>query len=210
MAIRRITSDPKPSMRHAGWLYAYYSKPASNGNGGDCAVIFPPVLADIVKKGFAFDDSCVAYNEELRASVLQVDFSMDEAEPQDLPEPALPPDPATGWADPDGVPASPPAGGAERPPSGDPANWNGIRPGTIRKRQAAEAVAQGGQLPPALMKMGMEMARLFLMQYALLSSVPESSRALIAQKLAVTAAIPYYRATGVNLSPEDAEQLLMV
>jgi hypothetical protein len=205
MAIRRITSDPKPSVRHSGWLYAYYSKPTANGNGGDCAVIFPPVLADIVKKGFCFDDSCVAYNENLRASVLHLDFGMEEAERQDLPEPSFPPDLDTGWADPDGIPAEPVRSGAS-----DPLTSNGIRPGTIRKRAAAEAASHGNQLPPALMKMGMEISRLFLMQYALLSSIPESNRALIAQKLAVTAAIPYYRATGVNLGPEEAEQLLMV
>lgn len=204
MAIRRITSDPKPSVRHHGWFYSYYSKPTNNG--GDCAAIFPPSIADIIKKGFAFDDSCIRFDEGLRASVLELDFDVDEAQPQDMGEPSLPPDPEAGWGDPDCPPASPPVGASEQPGC---QRTNGVRPPAVRKRQAEELAARGAQLPAGLMKIGMEVGRLFLMEYAMLSSIPESNRALIAQKLAAISAIPFYRSAGVNLTEDDIQGISM-
>jgi hypothetical protein len=202
MAVRQITSDPKPSMRHNGWFYAYYSRPTSTG--GQCTVIFPPAIADIVRKGFAFEDSCVAYDESLRASVLQLDF--DDAPPVD--EPSLPPDAEAGWGDVDGLTAAPAAAAVPAAPDASGlATGNGVRPATLRKRFASEIAGQGCQLPPGLMKIGMEVSRLFLMQYSMLTTIPESNRALIAQKLAAIAAIPFYRSAGVNLTEEDVKSI---
>jgi len=206
MAVRHITSDPRPSLRHTGWHYAYFSK--QTAAGGECAVIFPPSISDIVKKGFAFDDSCVIYDEQLKASVLTLDFGVDESEPQELPEPSLPADPEFGWGDPDRLPASPPAGQVQQNgivPSG------GVRPQTLRRRAANQLDPDLSKVPPQLLKMGIEISRLFLVVDSLLKpAVNDSSRALIAQKLTCSAAIPYYRSVGVNLSEEEAQSLLNI
>jgi hypothetical protein len=202
MAIRRITSDPKPSIRHHGWFYSYYSKPTSNG--GDCAAIFPPSIADIVRKGFAFDDSCIRFDEGLRASVLELDFDMEKPEPEDLGEPSIPPDPEAGWRDPDCLPPSPPAGASEQQP--EPQQIAGVRPATIRKRMAAEQAAKGAQLPAAYLKINLEVSRSFLLQYSLIgNSVGEARRADVAQKLCAIASIPYFRQVGIELTDDDVK-----
>jgi hypothetical protein len=201
MAIRHITSDPKPSLRHRGWHYAYYSKQTQAG--GECAVIFPPSISDIVKKGFAFDDSCVVYNEDLRASVLTLDFGVDEPEPQELPEPSLPLDPESGWGDHDRLPASPPAASEQQ---GGLVASSGVRPSSVRRRQAQEQAIKGCQLPAAFLKINLEVSRSFLLQYALISSsVGEARRADVAQKLCAIASIPYFRQVGIELSEDDVK-----
>jgi hypothetical protein len=195
MAVHSITSDPKPSSKINGWLYAYYNKPTANG--GECTCVFPPAIRDIVKRGFTFDDSILAFDQSLGATVLRLDFS----EPAHDGEPQLPPDPETGWADPDPLLA----GGAPIAPA-----RAGTRAPATRRREATQLAVNGAQLPPPMLKMGLELSRLFLLQYSLLSSVPESNRALIAQKLAVTVAIPYYRSVGVELSEEEVQAISTV
>lgn len=199
MAIRHITSDPKPSARHTGWLYAYYSK--ATANGGECTVIFPPAVADLVRKGFAFDDSCVAYDESLRASVLQLDFS--DAPPVD--EPSLPPDPEAGWGDVDRLPATPPI---SQPPAVIEGDFHraGVRPQALRRREAQRQAVEGAQLPAAFLKINLEVNRSFLLQYALISSsVGEARRADVAQKLCAIASIPYFRQVGIELTEDDVK-----
>jgi hypothetical protein len=201
MAIRRITSDPKPSIRHHGWFYAYYSKPTNNG--GDCAAIFPPSIADIVRKGFAFDDSCVRFDEGLRASVLELDFDMEDPKPEGLQEPSIPPDPESGWRDPDCLPPSAPAVGDQQP---ELQQGNGLRPPAQRKRQATEQAIQGAQLPAPYLKINLEVSRSFLLQYALISpAVGEARRADVAQKLCAIASIPYFRQVGIELTEDDVK-----
>jgi hypothetical protein len=203
MAIRKITSAPKSSSRHPGWLYAYYNKPTSNG--GECVCIFPPAIADIVQPGFAFDDSCIAYSEDLKASVLNVDFD----EPASLDGPSLPPDLEAGWGDPDYPAAGSPvalAGQHGGPPQLP--DRAGVRPQALRRRAAAQLDPDLSRVPAPLLKMGMEVARLFLVIDSLLKpAVNDSSRALIAQKLAVSAAIPFYRSVGVQISDDDARDM---
>lgn len=202
MAIRKITSDPKPSVRHQGWLYSYYSKPTANG--GECAVIFPPSIADIVRKGFAFDDSCVFFDENLRASVLALDFDMEEPEPTEDPGSSVDFDAeAGGWSDPDRFTAS------AAPQEQQRQHRPGVRPAAVRKRQA-QLNTSGAQLPPEMLQAAIHMSRLFLVIYAQLgSSVPETSKAMIAQKLAACVAIPYYRSKGIDLTEEDAQSISM-
>jgi hypothetical protein len=198
MAIRHITSDPKPSSRHNGWLYAYYSKPTRTG--GDCTVVLPPAIADVIRKGFAFDDSCITYDESLGASVLQLDFD----KPAHLGEPALPADPETGWGDPDRLPASPPqlSGNHQEP------LHTGHRPATLRRHDAARSAIEGAQLPADFLKINLEVNRSFLMQYALISpAVGEARRADVAQKLCAIASIPYYRQKGVALTDDDVKAI---
>ena len=196
MAVRRILSDPKPSQKIQGWLYAYYNKPTRDG--GDGVVVFSPALRDIVKRGFTFVDELVSFDEALGASVLQLDFD----EPAQEDGPALPADPESGWGDPDGLLAAAPASNGN-----GHAAYQGGQARTIRKRQGEAIASAGSQLPAPMLKMALEINRLFLMQYSMLGSIPESSRALIAQKLAVTVAIPFYRSVGISLSEEEVQAI---
>ena len=191
MAVHSITSDPKPSSKINGWLYAYYNKPTANG--GECTCVFPPAIRDIVKRGFTFDDSILAFDQSLGATVLRLDFS----EPAHDGEPQLPPDPETGWADPDPLLA----GGAPIAPA-----RAGTRPPATRRREATQLAVNGAQLPPALLKISLEVSRCFLLQYSLISqTVGEARRADVAQKLCAISAIPYYRQAGVELSEDDVK-----
>lgn len=196
MAVYQLTSDPKPSTRVHGWLYAYYNKPTPAG--GECIALIAPAIADIARRGLAFDESCITFDDALRASVLNLDF----AEPQRLDGPSLPPDPEAGWGDPDRLPASPPEQHQAPVPQPQQA---GVRP-PAQRRRAAEAIASmGSQIPADFLKINLEINKAFLMQYALLSSIPDARRADVAQKLAVTAAIPYYRQKGIELTDDDVK-----
>lgn len=210
MAVRQITSDPKPSTRIAGWWYAYYNKPTPQG--GECTVIFTDAIKDLVRRGLCFDESCVTYDNALRASVLNLDF----AEPQNLEGPALPPDPEAGWADPDGLPPSPPP--KPQPEAAEQGNCGvipmeagvsvlraGTRPPATRRREASQLAVQGCQLPAAALRINMEVNRSFQLQYALLSNVGEARRADVAQKLCAIASIPYYRQVGIELTEDDVK-----
>lgn len=200
MAVRSITSEPKPSTKITGWYYAYYNKATSAG--GECTCVFPPAIKDIVRRGFTFDDSILRYDESLRASVLELDFS----EPQTDGEPQLPPDPEAGWGDPDALLAqssSVPAAPGQSFPA--PA---GTRPPATRRREAARSAIEQSQLPPAFLNINIQVARSFLLQYALISpTVGEARRADVAQKLCAISSIPYFRQAGVELSDDDVKAI---
>ena len=192
MAVRQITSDPKPSTRLQGYWYAYYNK--ATPEGGECVAVFSPALRDLIRKGFAFDDSVVEYSEDLRASVLNLDFT----EPANPDGPSLPPDPEAGWGDPDCLPST--NGGCVNPPRA------GHRPSTLRKQLAQTIADSGSQLPADFLKINLEVSRAFLLQLKMLgSTVNEGRRADVAQKLTAIASIPYYRAKGVELTDDDVK-----
>ena len=204
MAVYQLTSDPKPSTRIHGWLYAYFNKPTSNG--GECTVLIAPAVADVARKGFAFDESCISFDEALRASVLNLDF----AQPQELGGPSLPPDPEFGWGDPDRLPAAPPVMEGPKAQGADPGRA-GLRPQALRRQAAAQLDPELSKVPAPLLKMGAEITRLFLVIDSMLKpAVNDSSRALISQKLAVSAAIQYYRSAGVDLTEEEARSLINI
>ena len=193
MTVRQITSLPKPSVKHQGWDFVYFNRKTSNG--GECVALIAPVLRDIVKPGFAFDESAVHWDDALKASVLQIDF---DEQPD---EPSLPPE--DGWGDPDRIPAS--ANGHAMAAVLERA---GTRPPATRKREAQQLVGVGAQLPAPLLKISLEVSRCFQMHYALLNPiVGEARRADVAQKLAATSCIPYFRQVGVELTDEDVKQL---
>jgi hypothetical protein len=192
MTVRTITSEPRPSTKHEGWLYSYFNQ--RTANGGECAVIFTPALRDLVKPGLLFDDSCIEWSDELRASVLSLDFDEQPAVAGVPPE--------DGWGDPDPILHS--------------ANGNGhaaieragTRPPATRRREAQQQVVAGAQLPAPLLKISLEVNRCFQMHYSLLNPVVgEARRADVAQKLAATSCIPYFRQVGVELTEEDVKQL---
>lgn len=194
MAVYQLTSDPKPSTRIHGWLYAYFNKPTSNG--GECTVLIAPAVADVARKGFAFDESCISFDEALRASVLNLDF----AQPKELDGPSLPPDPEFGWGDPDRLPPTPPQSGGESQQVATAA-----RPATLRRRDGEKIAAMGAQLPADFMRINLEVNRAYLLQYSLLSSIGDTRRADVAQKLTAISAIPYYRQKGIALTEDDVK-----
>jgi len=202
MAVRIATSDPKPSAKpdHHGYYYFYFNKKLPSG--GECAALIPESIRDIVKKGFTFDDSCLTYNTELKASVLQLDF--DE---QELADPALPPR-EEGWSDPDHLAALEAADPrlmtavAQRPaviPN------RGVRPATIRKRNA-EARAAEHNLPAGFL----QRLEYLIRAQRLVSTaigVQERPRAMDSQKLVVTAWIDYTKSCGTQLTEEEERDM---
>jgi len=191
MTVRTITSEPRPSTKHEGWLYSYFNQ--RTANGGECAVIFTPALRDLVKPGLLFDDSCIEWSDELRASVLSLDFDEQPAAAGVPPE--------DGWGDPDPILHS--------------ANGNGhaaieragTRPPATRRREAQQQVVAGAQLPAAYLKVTMETCKCFQVCYSMLGNVNEARRADIAQKIAVTATISYLRAAGIQLDDQDVKAI---
>lgn len=202
MAVRIATSDPKPSTKpdHHGYFYFYFNKKLPNG--GECAALIPDAIRDIVKKGFTFDDSCLAFSTELKASVLQLDF--DEPE---LADPALPPR-EEGWSDPDHLAALESADPelmtavAQRPVA---IPNRGVRPATVRKRNA-EARAAEHNLDIDLLMLLDQVCAAFNYTSKRIGSV-EKPRAMEAQKLTVTALIPWLKQRGIALSEEDEKSM---
>lgn len=202
MAVRIATSDPKPSAKpdHHGYYYFYFNKKLPSG--GECAALIPESIRDIVKKGFTFDDSCLTYNTELKASVLQLDF--DE---QELADPALPPR-EEGWSDPDHLAALEAADPhlmtavAQRPaviPN------RGVRPATVRKRNA-EARAAEHNIDIDLLMLIEQASRAFNLTCKLIGTA-EKPRPMEAQKIVVTCMIPWLKERGVTLSDEDEKAM---
>ena len=202
MAVRIATSDPKPSSKpdHHGYYYFYFNKKLPTG--GECAALIPHSIHDIVKKGFTFDDSCLAYSTDLKASVLQLDF--DEPE---LADPSLPPR-EEGWSDPDhlaALEAADPhvmAAVAQRPaviPN------RGVRPATVRKRNAEARAAEHNIDVDLLMLLDQACAGF---NYACKRiGTAEKPRAMEAQKILVTCMIPWLKERGVKLSEDDEKAM---
>ncbi len=202
MAVRIATSDPKPSTKanHHGFLYFYYNKKLPNG--GECAALIPQSLQDIVKKGFTFDDNVLAFDTNLKASLLQLDFDEPAVE-----DPSLPPG-EEGWSDHDHLTAAGPADPellAELAQRTAAIPNRGVRPETVRK-QLAEAIPDDQKIPAEFLR---RLKWLTIAQRIACSDlrVRETPRALEAQKLVVTAWIDYSKSIGVEYS--DAEEKAM-
>lgn len=198
MTVRIATSDPKPSSKpdHQGFLYFYYNK--RTASGGECAALIPRALQDIVKKGFTFDDSALVFDTDLKASLLQLDFD----EPP-MGDPSLPPG-EEGWADHDHLTST---GSAEPQALAAVAERTavipnrGVRPATVRKRNAESRAAEHNLDLELLMLLDQACAGF---NYACKRiGTAEKPRAMEAQKILVTCMIPWLKQRGVLLSDED-------
>lgn len=202
MAVRIATSDPKPSAKpdHHGYHYFYYNKKLPSG--GECAALIPDAICDIVKKGFTFDDSCLAFNTELKASLLQLDFD----EPA-VANPSLPPR-EEGWSDPDHLTAlesADPHAMTAVAQRVTPIPNRGVRPATVRKRNA-EARAAEHNIDIDLLMLLDQVCAAFNYTTKRIGSV-EKPRAMEVQKLTVTALIPWLKQRGVALSEDDEKSM---
>lgn len=202
MAVRIATSDPKPSTKanHHGFLYFYYNKKLPNG--GECAALIPQSLQDIVKKGFTFDDNVLAFDTNLKASLLQLDFDEPAVE-----DPSLPPG-EEGWSDHDHLTAT---GAADPEALSEVAQRTavipnrGVRPATARKRNAESRAAEHNLDVDLLMLLD-QVCAAFNYASKRIGSV-EKPRAMEVQKLATTALIPWLKDRGVRLSEEDEKAM---
>ena len=202
MTVRIATSDPRPSSRpeHHGYCYFYFDKRLDNG--GEATALIPHSIRDIVKKGFPFDDSCLTYNKTLQASVLQLDF-----EGKAQADPLLPAR-EEGWSDPDHLTAleaaDPQAMTAVIQRSAAIPN-RGVRPATVRKRNAESRAAEHNIDVDLLMLLDQACAGF---NYACKRiGTAEKPRAMEAQKILVTCMIPWLKERGVKLS-EDEEKAM--
>jgi hypothetical protein len=202
MAVRIATSDPKPSTKpnHHGFLYFYYNKKLANG--GECAALIPSSLQDIVKKGFTFDDNALAFDTDLKASLLQLDFD----EPS-VADPSLPPG-EEGWSDHDHLAttgAADPQALAELAHRTAVIPNRGVRPATVRKRNAESRAAEHNIDVDLLMLLDQACAGF---NYACKRiGTAEKPRALEAQKILVTCMIPWLKERGVKLSEEEEKSM---
>lgn len=216
MAVRRATSDPKPSHKNPGFQFFYYSQKLPSGSEACCLI--PDALSGIVRKGFIFDDAAIRYDEALKSSILELDFD----EPQAEGEPALPAEPDAGWRDHDHLTAAYPAGSnatelaavlerseqlvnpltAKRPdlpPSG-------VRPATARKRAAAARAAEHNLNTELWMISEQVCAAYNYIARRVGSS--EKPGAVITQKLTAIAYIAYSNKVGIALSDDEQNSLL--
>lgn len=196
MAVRTVTSDPQPSKRVNGYYYFYFNKKLSNG--GECLALIHPSLKDYIKKGFIFDDDAVHFSPEFGASILSL--NVDEEADEDT---SLASDPETGWGDPDDLIAT-----CSEPPPQAITPARSSRAATARRRNSIHLDPEFSSVPAPLMKTGIQIARLFLMQYKLLgTSINEPTRAVIAQRLTAYALIHSTRPIDSPLSAEDTQLL---
>lgn len=184
MAPRIITSEPRPSIRHPKWHYCYYN--AKNHRGTDCVAVIPNSLIGVVRRGFAFDDETdLHWDDQLKASVLTVDFDGPASE-----NPALPPKQDSGWGDPDTHDS---IGLAE--------------PETLRQVATRLGVtAEPPQLDPALENILEQLCLAYSFASKRLGC-NERPRAMEIQKLLVTAAIPWLKDRGVKLTDEEEKAM---
>lgn len=180
MAPRLITSEPRPSIRHPKWHYCYYNQKTAAGR--DCVVVIPNSLIGVVRRGFAFDDETdLHWDDNLKATVLSVDFDAPASE-----HPSQPPNRDIGWADPDT---------ADSIGTADPA--------ALRQFAAAQGlIPEPPTLDPALETI-LEQLCLAYSYASKRLGCNERPRAMEIQKLLVTAAIPWIKATGVKLSDDE-------
>jgi hypothetical protein len=202
MTLRYATSDPRPSNKpqHRGYYYFYFNKKLENG--GECAALVPESIHNIIRKDFPFDDSILKYDPTLEASILQLDFDAPQAA-----NPSLPPR-EEGWSDPDHLTAQ----GAA-----DPAAMNavaqhhavipnrGVRPVTVRKRNAAARAAEHN-IDIDLLMLIEQASRAFNITCKLIGTA-EKPRPMEAQKIVVTCMIPWLKERGVALSEEDEKAM---
>lgn len=189
MAVRTVTTSPKISNKNADYLYVRYNDKTANGT--EKTFSFPKSLAGIIGRNFIFDDNALSFEEGI-GSVLRLDFNDPPAA-----DPGLPPDPETGWADPDHLTAVLPA-----PPV---IPNRGVSPATARKQSAA-ARAQEFNLPGDFLERLELLARAQRIVSSMIG-VNEKPRPQDAQKLVVTAWIDYSRSRGLELSDEDEKML---
>lgn len=201
MAVRIATSDPKPSARTPDYDYFYFNK--QTPSGGECAALIPRSLRGIVKRGFTFDDVVLRFDADLKASILELDF--DESP---VADPALPADPDTGWHDPDHPTAlqsaDPDALVAVAQRHGVIPN-QGLRPATIRKRNAAARAAEHNLEVDLLLLLDQVCSAFNYASKRI--GCGEKPRAMEAQKLATTALIPWLKNRGTDLTDEDEKAM---
>lgn len=204
MAIRLVTLEPKPSPRNPGYHYFYFNKKTDKGS--ECGALLHPALVGLVHKGFIFDDAALRYDEDLRSSVLELDFAEAPADP------AQPADPETGWNDPDHLtaifptPATMPTEIPEQQQQQRTAAQviaaapdRGVRPATLRKR---EARASNEGIPLKLAQ-ALDITARSYTYLATRIGVVEKPRAMEAKSLVITNLIPFFKEDWLTTMTED-------
>lgn len=199
MADHTVLSDPKPSARNRGFYFVYYDKPTAKGS--HCVALVPPALRDLIRKGFVLNEHDLYWDEQLKASVLGLDFEQPPAD-----GPALPADPEAGWSDHDALAATATA---------DPSLLSSLMTTTLPSRSVSPATARKHAAEQRASEQNIDVDLLLLIEQTCAAfnyackriGVAEKPRAMEAQKLATTALIPWLKAKGVTLSDEDEKAM---
>lgn len=188
-----VISDPKPSIRCAGWDFVYYDRKTSRGT--DCLALIPPSLRGVVKRGFSFPDESLQFDEALRSWVLSVDFDQPPTE-----SPAIPDHSEAGWRDPDySAPVSDPVALQQMKQ-----HLDNVMAATVVREPAAEPAKHS--LDPGLAALIDQVALAYNHTCRQLG-VTERPRAMEAQKILVTCLIPWFKERGVALSGEEEKAM---
>jgi hypothetical protein len=205
MAVRLATSDPKPSTRTPDYDFFYFNKQTPAGT--ECVALLHRSLRGLVRKGFAFDDSALRFDADLKGSVLELDFDQSP-----LHDPALPPHPEAGWGDPDHLAALHPAEPEPHPVALAAATPSthvplipraGLRPAAAR-RHAADS--EETKIPVELL-LSLEISARAYNYMATRIGVTSKPTCQEVRSLVITNLIPWLKEK-LNLSAEESEDLM--
>jgi len=200
MALRLVTTDPVISNKSPDHFYVRYNDRTPTGT--EKTFCFPKALIGIIHKGWGFDDSILKWDDQIKASVLRLDFDGTPAE-----DPQLPPDPEAGWSDPDHLTAFLP----EPVPVQTPAQHSnvipnrGVTPQTARKHAAAERAAICNMPASFLDRLETLCKGQLYIQKRL--CITEKPRAMEAQKILMAAWIDWRKESG-SVFTEDEEKAM--
>lgn len=195
MAPRLVTTDPAVSNKSNDYLYVRYNDRTSTGT--EKTFCFPKALAGIIRSGWGFDDSILAWDDQIKSSVLRLDFDGPAAE-----DPQLPPDPEAGWSDPDHLTAVLPQ------PVPQPAAVipnRGVTPQTARRHLAAARAAEFNMPVSFLDRLETLCKGQLYIQKRL--CITEKPRAMEAQKILMAAWIDWRKEAG-SVFTEDEEKAM--
>jgi len=207
MALRFVTTDPRPSNKSPDLFYVRYDDRTPAGT--EKTFCFPKCLIGIIKKGWGFDDLILkdCWDDQIKASVLRLDFDgqVEPGTPHEHPQ--LPPDPEAGWSDPDHLTAFLP----EPVPVQTPAQHSnvipnrGVTPQTARKHAAAERAAICNMPASFLDRLETLCKGQLYIQKRL--CITEKPRAMEAQKILMAAWIDWRKESG-SVFTEDEEKAM--
>lgn len=180
-----LTSPPRPSSRHPGFLWAYIDQQTPDGRA--CGICIPCAIK--LNKGDQIPSEHIQFNPDLGASFLVA--GGDTTIPA---EPSVPDLPAAGWTvDPHPTPAAPRPG------------QYGMRGRAYRRQSLADANTVAASLPDDFVQQ-LDLATRGYLYIAKRIGCDETPRPDIAKSLAITVLIQYFKksqSTPVDFDDED-------
>lgn len=185
-----ITSPPRLSSRHPGYLWAYIDQQTAEGRA--CGICIP--IGTNINKGDRVKSEFIRFDSNLGASFLMVGDQQPATE-----NPVVPDLPPAGWA------ADPhPAG----PSSFRPGQY-GMRGRSFRRQHLAEANTVAASLPDDFVHQ-LDLATRGYLYIAKRIGADETPRPDIAKSLAITVLIQYFKKSQSSPMDFDDDDMALV